>query len=564
MPVRFRALITASILGLGLAACGGSSSSSPTPVVVTPPPPPPVVDTGPTWTQGVFAAESEFVAQCENPRTGIDPSTNAPYVDRQGSTLIEKFWQRSWNDRTYLWYDEVTDVNPAAIDPETGAEYTLLDYFDELKTMVITPSGKPKDEFHFTQDTAERFERVSSGASGGYGAQYAFLESRPPRDVRIAFTEENTPFSEAGVVRGAKILSIDGEDAINGSNVDVLNNGLFPEEGKETVFVFEDTPGAEPRTVTVTATAITSNPVYQSEVIEQGDDKVGYMVFNTFGTVTAEKQLFDAFTSFAAQDVDDLVIDLRYNGGGFIAIAAQLGYMIAGDKSQGLTFEVPQFNDKNPTVDPVTGQLIRPTPFIDETIDLAAAFGQPTLIAEGQDLPTLNLDRVYVLSTEGTCSASELLVNSLRGIDLEVILVGDTTCGKPFGFYTTDNCGVSYSTVQFQTVNAKGFGDYADGFTPGAPGSTVTGVLVEGCVIPDDFSNQLGDSNEAMLNGALTYRSSSTCPTVSSAQAKTSVNLAQRVSGMDMKDSPIYKREMTYRQDLIRDMPTISSLQDGR
>ena len=563
MPVKFRALLTASILSLGLAACGGSSSSpTPTPVVITPPPP--VVDTGPTWTQGVFADDSEFVAQCQNPRTGIDPSTNAPFVDTQGSTLIEKFWQRSWNNDTYLWYDEVTDINPAATNPDTEAEYTLLDYFAELRTKEITPSGKAKDEFHFTQDTAERFERVSSGASGGYGAQYAFLESRPPRDVRIAFTEENTPFSAAGVVRGAKILSIDGEDAINGNNVDVLNNGLFPEEGKETVFVFEDTPGAEPRTVTVTATAIVSNPVYQSQVIEQGDDKVGYMVFNTFGTVTAEKQLFDAFTDLAAAEVDDLVIDLRYNGGGFVAIAAQLGYMIAGDKSQGLTFEVPRFNDKHPTVDPVTGRVIRPTPFIDETIDLAAAFGQPTLIAEGQDLPTLNLDRVFVLSTEGTCSASELLVNSLRGIDVDVILVGNTTCGKPFGFYTTDNCGVSYSTVQFQTVNAKGFGDYADGFTPGAQGSNVPGVLVEGCVIEDDFSNQLGDNAEAMLSGALTYRSSDSCPTTTSAKAKITRNAAQSNSALDLRNSSIFKREMSYKNDLIRDKLTVSSVKDDR
>ena len=555
MSIKLRALATVSLASILLASCGGgggSSSSTPRPVVTTPPP---VVDTGPTWTQGVFEAESEFVARCEAPRTGTDPATGNPFVDRAGSTLEDKFWQRSWNNRTYLWYNEVTDVDPSSNDPETGVEYTRLGYFDILKTEAVTPSGAPRDQFHFTQDTAERFERVSTGSSAGYGGQYAFLESRPPRDVRIAFTEAGSPFAEANVARGAKILEIDGVDAVNGgtqADVDVLNTALFPSEAGQThTFVFEDTPGAEPREVTVTSAVVVSDPVLSSTVLEEGDDKVGYVVFNTFGTATAEERLFETFSDLVAAEVDDLVLDLRYNGGGFLAIASQLGYMIAGDKTANQTFETLQFNDKFPTRNPVTNELIQPTPFYDETLGFS--------LNEGTDLPTLNLDRVFILSTSGTCSASEALINGLQGVDVEVILIGDTTCGKPYGFYTTDNCGVSYSTIQFRGVNAKNFGDYSDGFSPGTAGQTVSGELVEGCVIADDYTSQLGDKEEDMLEGALTYRATDSCPVDTAAQAKAAITLQQRsiadAAGMSMKDSPIYQREMLYRQTTIRDNP---------
>ena len=562
MTFKFRALLTASVSTLLLASCGGgggSSSSTPAPVAVTTPPPvaatPPVVTTqAPVFSANVFEDEDDFVAQCETPRTGTDPATNRAFVDRAGSELLEKFWMRSWNDRTYLFYDEVTDVDPAGINPNTGAEYTRLEYFDILRTFATTPSGKQRDEFHFTQDTAERFQRVSTGSSAGYGAQYAFLASAPPRDLRVAFTEEGSPFANADVVRGAKILTINGLDAVNGNEIDGLNAGLFPSEaGIETTFEFEDTAGAAPRTVTVTSAVIASDPVFETRVIEQGDDRVAYMAFNTFGTVIAQDRLFEEFNTLADAGIDDLVLDLRYNGGGFIDIAAQLGYMIAGDQTAGQTFNLDQFNDKNPTFDPVTGARIAPTPFHDTTLNF-----QNTSLDPGLPLPTLNLNRVFILSTAGTCSASELVINSLRGIDVEVILVGDTTCGKPFGFYTTDNCGVSYSTVQIQAVNAKGFGDYADGFTPGQAGSNAFGVIVDGCRIDDDFSAQLGDTDEALLNGALTFRSTGSCP-APAANAKTASNVSQKgvadAAGLSLFDSPIYKREMSYRQELIRDFP---------
>ena len=133
-------------------------------------------------------------------------------------------------------------------------------------------------------------------------------------------------------------------------------------------------------------------------------------------------------------------------------------------------------------------------------------------------LPTLNLPRVFVLTGGGTCSASEAIINGLRGVGVEVIQIGSTTCGKPYGFYPTDNCGTTYFTVQFRGSNALGFGEYSDGFSP-ANTQGVLGVSVPGCSVADDFEAQLGDETEARLAAALNYRDTQACPAPSGLSA---------------------------------------------
>jgi hypothetical protein len=187
---------------------------------------------------------------------------------------------------------------------------------------------------------------------------------------------------------------------------------------------------------------------------------------------------------------------MRYNGGGYLAIAAQLAYMIAGPTAtNGKIFERETFNDKYPTTDPVTGQPLTPSAFLDHTVGFSLASGQP--------LPTLGLSRVFVLTGGGTCSASEAVMNGLAGVDVQVIQIGSKTCGKPYGFYPEDNCGTTYFAIQFEGVNQKNFGDYSDGFVP-------QGIL-PGCFVPDDFTHTLGDPAEARVAAALQYRAAGMC-----------------------------------------------------
>jgi hypothetical protein len=253
--------------------------------------------------------------------------------------------------------------------------------------------------------------------------------------------------------------------------------------------------------VPLVSAAVTSNPTPDVHVISTANGNVGYILFNDH-IATAEQALIKAVNQLsAAPGITDLIIDMRYNGGGYLAIASELAYMIAGPTATlGKTFEQLKFNNKHPNTDPVTGDSLAPVPFLTQAIGFSAT--------KGTQLPTLNLKKVYVLTGSGTCSASESVLNSLSGVDVQVIQVGSTTCGKPYGFYPQDNCGFTYFSIQFQGVNAKGFGDYADGFVPGGTGP---GSLT-GCAVADDFSKPLGDAAEKRLAAALNYRASATCP----------------------------------------------------
>jgi carboxyl-terminal processing protease len=230
---------------------------------------------------------------------------------------------------------------------------------------------------------------------------------------------------------------------------------------------------------------------------------VGYMLFNDH-LAPAESALLHAFSSLKAAGVKGLMLDIRYNGGGFLDIASEAAYMIAGPgPTAGMVFELTQFNSKHPSVDPVTGQAIQPEPFLSSTKGYSVFPTQP--------LPSLDLPRVYVLTGPDTCSASESIINSLRGVGLEVIQVGSTTCGKPYGFYPQDNCGTTYFSIEFRGVNAVDFGDYTDGFSP-QNSATPTNARLPGCSVADDFTHALGDPAEARLAAALNYRDTGTCP----------------------------------------------------
>jgi hypothetical protein len=105
------------------------------------------------------------------------------------------------------------------------------------------------------------------------------------------------------------------------------------------------------------------------------------------------------------------------------------------------------------------------------------------------------------------------VINGLLGVGVQVVQIGHTTCGKPYGFYPTPNCGTTYFAIQFQGVNAKGFGDYPDGFTPSGSGTAgANAASLPGCLVADDFAHDLGDPLEGRLAVALGFRSGNPCP----------------------------------------------------
>jgi carboxyl-terminal processing protease len=447
-----------------------------------------------TWQSGVFLPSASFDAMCVNPRAGTS--------DRQGTRTDENNWLRSWTNELYLWYSEVNDADPSL--------YATDDYFDLLKTNAVTASGQPKDKFHFTYKTSDWEALSQNGTEAGYGAEFALLAPRPPRNIVVAFTDPNTP-AATNLARGDTILQVDGVDAVNGNTqaiVDTLNAGLFPDgTGQSHSFVVQNTAG-QTRTVTMSSQTITHSPVPIVTTFATGSGTVGYIQFNDH-VATAEQPFINAINTLKGQAVTDLILDIRYNGGGYLDLASEVAYMIANTTlTNGRTFEKIVFNDKNPTKDPVTGETLAPTPFWTKTQGF-----QGGGVTAGQNLPTLNLNNLYVITGPGTCSASESIINSLRGVNVNVYLIGSTTCGKPYGFYPTDNCGTTYFTIQFRGENAANFGDYSDGFSP-ANQAANKGTSVPGCSVADDFTHALGTAGEGRIAAALAFRASNnqSCP----------------------------------------------------
>jgi carboxyl-terminal processing protease len=453
------------------------------------------------YTPGVFKPESTFAARCAAPRSGTDPYTHTAYPDVQGTSVDENNWLRSWTDDLYLWYSEVPDLNPAS--------YTTANYFPLLKTSALTPSGNPKDKFHFTYKTSVWESLSQSNTEVGYGAQFEIIQRTPPRKVVIAFTEPGSAASQANLARGATILQIDGIDINTNDSAgeDTLDAGLSPAAaGESHTFQVQDLGATSPRMVTLIAANVTSKSVANVQTFSTVTGTVGYLLFNN-QLAQAEGELISAVDNLKSAGITDLVLDIRYNGGGYLDVASELAYMIAGpNPTAGQTFELLQFNSKHPSTDPVTGVPITPAGFL-TTTTLGVS------VPKGQALPSLGLARVFVLTTAGTCSASESVMNSLQGIGVQVIQIGKTTCGKPYGFYPQDNCGTTYFSIQFRGVNARNFGDYTDGFTPNStlPASNGTSASLPGCPVEDDFTHALGDQNESLLFVALDYRLNQTC-----------------------------------------------------
>jgi C-terminal processing protease CtpA/Prc len=460
-------------VSLLLAGCGGGGGGS----------------TPTSATVSSFAPSQSLANQCASPR----PNT----ADTRGSIAEEKAYLRSFIDETYLWYRDVPN------NLVEGKYATAQDYFSALKTNAVTASGAPVDQYHWSQTTAS-WNAEQSGLAEDYGIRWAALANTRPRNWLVADVAPHSPAALAGIKRGYQVISIDGVDFVNASTqaeVNILNEGLFPSVLGAHRFGFS---GSAELSMSPAKYQVTT--VQNVQIITTSNGPVGYFSFDS-QIAQSEGELIAAITQLKAAQVSDLVIDMRYNGGGLMYIASELAYMIAGPgATAGKVFEQILFNDKQSAYNTAY-------PF---------AFYGKTPIAS---LPHLDLSRVTLLVTHSTASASESVINGLRGVDVAVNLIGTNTRGKPYGFAPQDNCGYTYFAIQFKGVNNKGYGDYADGFAPT-------------CVIADDFTHALGDSAEGLLKAALSYRQNGICPSNATAQALQGGTLGGNQGGIALGQPP--------------------------
>lgn len=351
---------------------------------------------------------------------------------------------------TYLWYDQVgLNIDPTLFpSPETLLE-------------SVRP---PIDKWSYIQTAEDFYEYYEEGRYPGMGLAVAFDQNQR---LWVRFVYEGSPADLAGLKRSDEIIYINNRPASSLADLNAIWDEVYR---LETASIQTRSLGVL-KNVTLEWRWVTINTVLHREVIEVGDRQVGYLVFKTF-IETAEAELDDAFAYFKQQHIDDLVLDLRYNGGGRGSITQHLASLIMGEDATGEVFRKKIHNDKY------------------SQYDDAMLFTAPT--------HALGLDRLFVISTDDTCSASELIINGLRPY-IEVIQVGGTTCGKPVGMYAHDFCDLVMVPVEFKSANALDETDYFGGLVPTCPAL-------------DDLSHQFGDPEEDSLKTAIYYIANESCP----------------------------------------------------
>jgi hypothetical protein len=379
----------------------------------------------------------------------------------------EQRFVRSYIDEAYLWYREVPNVDVSLYSSVTSYFYALL-------VTTPDPNGLPKDQFSFVVNDKDA-DAFSTGVNVGYGVQWK-LDAQGRQ--RVALIAAGSPAADAGMARGGQLVQI----------LERTPASWYPNQaGAFARFLYRDTPGADAREITLNARTVKENPVpLVSRVTTPAGKTAAYVLFNDHAE-GAQDNLIAAMQTIQSQGLQELVLDLRYNSGGYLYIAQSLASMISGPRAYGQVFESLRYNDKRDAESRASAFAFSGN----------VEYGESTY-STGYTLPRLNLRRVYVLTSPETCSASESVINGLRGVDVEVVLIGAATCGKPYGFTRKDNCGRSYFPIEFKGTNAKGFGDYSAGFAPT-------------CAASDDLDQPLGQTTEGQLASALRHLDTGQC-----------------------------------------------------
>jgi C-terminal processing protease CtpA/Prc len=384
----------------------------------------------------------------------------------------------------YFWYQQMhaPDANAATMDA----------YF---RSMLYVPT----DRFSFSESTAAYQQLFDEGAFTGYG--YSYVETDTTNiTLRVRTVEPQGPAYAAGLRRGDTILSVDGH-----SPAEIVAGAAGPvaTEGVPRTIDVRDIAGNVKELQMVSAT-FPLTPVRDVSLLSatRGGQpiKVGYLDYTQFVTYSLA-DLTNTVAAFALQGASELVLDLRYNGGGDVATSRDLASLVAGSRIAGQVFASLRFNDKN------------------QAKNESYLFN-----ATAQSIP--GLTRVIVIASGDTASASELVINGLKPF-MDVVLIGDTTYGKPYGFEPFDNCGTTYNAVNFESVNSLGVGGYTSGFAPTCP-------------VADDLDHALGDPNEARLKTALGYIAAGQCP--QSPQAALLVHRSAPVVMGDVSPPGMFKR----------------------
>lgn len=350
-------------------------------------------------------------------------------------------------DYQSFFSDALLSMNTNTLDKklESDGKYYIFSYIEKLNTINSVSSTGSRATKYIDKELAYSFGftgitpiRVAT-ETGDY--VYFSIEGIYP----------DSPASNAGLKRGTLINKIDGTD-ISVSNWYTQYTKLMGPANVISVNVTSD--GKE---VGLTSKAMYCNPILLSKVLTEGTHKIGYLVYSSFDA-GFDEELFNVFKDFKSQNITDLILDLRYNGGGHTISANMIATCVAGNYAKDKVFTKYRYNAERMKV--LNG-------IMDEDL-----FATSTYSNLGVSLSDgfLGLKKIYCIVGNNTASSSELVINSLRGIDIDVVLIGEKTVGKNVGMEYTEktirNNKYRIVPITFQSYNAKGFGDYQGGFEP--------------------------------------------------------------------------------------------------
>ncbi|PAW94133.1 hypothetical protein CKK33_11760 [Mucilaginibacter sp. MD40] len=448
---------------------------------------------------------------------GSDGGTIAP--SKTGSTLdLIKDSVYLYAQQTYYWNTQLPTYaafNPRSISGSNDID-ALSNEVDRLTQYAINPeTGK---SYEYTASGYSKYSFVDDGTVsaelGGVKGDFGFAPLwNTTNDLRIKYVYPGSPADQQGIKRGYQIIKINGKSGSDlsydgdgsGNNVRFLINAY---SNSSTITMTLKRPDATTFDVNLTTGTYTVNPVLASKVIDPGNgQKVGYVVFNSFTTLDNSQSKLDAvFSDFAAQGVQNLVVDLRYNGGGSVATAEYLSNLIAPTSVNGQTMFTYYFNqtmvNKQATI--LQNQKFKYNGQIYSMFDYDYSPSAWTEKFDKSGKPDLGLKNVFFLVTGSTASASELTINNLLPItSLNVKLIGTTTYGKPVGFFAWDINKYQLYMPEFETKNSAGKGGYYTGMRPATNPSASTDYA--GKPVSDDVTKDFGDPTEGMLATALSY-----------------------------------------------------------
>jgi C-terminal processing protease CtpA/Prc len=376
------------------------------------------------------------------PTPGTTPTTNA----LKDTTLL-------YSKDLYLWYNQI----PSTFNAQTYSDPNAI--MEALRQYSNEPGfSTPVDKWSFAMKQTE-WNKLSSGIAGDFGMSVFFFKEG---DLRVKSVERSSPAGIAGIRRGWRITKVNGNTNISTTNADFISNAVWNSANGS--FTFQKSDGT---TVDLSLQAATyqEHPVYLDSIYTINSKKIGYFSFNSFLGDTTElyNEFSRVFNHFAAAGINDLVVDLRYNGGGYVTVQQKLADWLAPSSANAQLMMKEQFNDKY-------------TEF--NTTD------------NFQKLGSLNLSRIYFIVSRSTASASELLINNLKPF-MDVQLVGPSkTYGKPVGFFPMPVGDWYIFPVSFRSTNKNGQGNYFNGMDLNSQ-------------VADGLDKDWGDITESCLQSVL-------------------------------------------------------------